>query len=141
LKKLAGYKLYIISFTIGFFLVFLVIFSNDFLSLDLADKFRVLTDAFTIPGFLFLGVGVLMLISSTGTYDGLMHVLDHLKRSLLPFLHYGSEEKSFYEFKKEREEKRKEKIEGRNFILKTGIIFILISLVFLALFYYFEGKS
>lgn len=46
---------------------------------------RLLSNAFTIPGSILLMLGLLVLISSTGAYDGLTYVLRWLRMTLLPF--------------------------------------------------------
>ena len=50
-----------------------------------AEKYRLLSDAFTIPGSILLMVGLLVAISNAGNFIGLGYAVQHLKDMLVPF--------------------------------------------------------
>ncbi|MBR5230910.1 MAG: DUF3899 domain-containing protein [Clostridia bacterium] len=96
-----------------------------------AELYRILCDAFTIPGSILLMVGLLVMISNAGTFTGLGYAAQHLKDMLVPFSKKKHE--SYYDY---YERKRKQgKVTGYGFIFITGAFYMAIAMVFYALFY------
>lgn len=95
------------------------------------EKYRILCDAFTIPGVVFVMVGLLVMIMDRGLLDGLTYAMRSLYRVFLPM--GARKDESFYDYVMHRRESRK----GRHtaFILHVGILFMIPALVFMALFY------
>lgn len=96
-----------------------------------AERYRILCDAFTIPGVVFIMVGLLIRIMDRGLLDGLSYAMRSLYRVFLPMA--ARKDESFYDYVQRRRESRK----GRHtaFILHVGILFMIPALVFMALFY------
>ncbi len=88
----------------------------------------ILCDAFFVAGILLALFGVLLWIASTGFFDSIAYIGRTAAHLLLPFLH--GERKSFYEYKLEKQEKRKETL---SFVIYVGLGFLAVALVFLAL--------
>jgi hypothetical protein len=88
-----------------------------------------LADAFTIPGVIFIMVGCLVAISTTGFFDSISYAMKSLARAIIPF-HDTTDEK-YYDYKTKKESKR---FTGYGFIFVVGGVFTAISLVFTVLF-------
>ena len=96
-----------------------------------ADVYRILSDAFTVPGMLCGFSGALSWLSGAGSLDGLMYVGQYAVKSLLFFAHRGA-----METYKEYVERRHAKPKGSyGFLFVTGAVCLLIGTVFTALFY------
>ena len=95
------------------------------------ERYRILCDAFTIPGLLILMLGCMVWIAGTGALDGISYALKHLATMLLPFAH-GKDER-YYDYVSRKQEKR-----GKGscvFLLLTGSGFLAVAGVFMVLFY------
>ena len=99
-----------------------------------ADRFRILTDAFTVPGVVLILVGVLVWISNQGAFDGLSFVGKRLVHSLLPFLFTNKNGKieTYYDYVSRK--KAAGGIRGYAFLFIVGGVFFAASLVFLFLY-------
>lgn len=100
-----------------------------YLTSDMA-RYRLLSNAFTIPGTIMLMVGLLVLISSTGVYDGLGYTLRWLRMTLLPF--DTAKHERYYDYVQRK--RSLPRLHG-GFLIVCGIIFLAIAVVFLILFY------
>ena len=95
------------------------------------DSMKFWSDTFIIPGILLVGLYILSIFGKKGMYDGLTYSFRFIAQSLLPFLVKSSEKESYYEYKKNKAEKRKEpRIAG----LIVGLVFIVVALVFYVLY-------
>ena len=121
----------IVCLVIGGFLAYLYVGLRDFAGVSLMEKYRMLCDAFTIPGLLFLMLGLLMSISKQGALDGVTYVVSYGLKMLIPG-HHDKQEK-FIDYVQRKREKNKGKSFG--FLYLTGAICMGIALVFLILFY------
>lgn len=97
---------------------------------DLKTRYRLLCDAFTIPGVLLLCAGSLVWVSNLGALDGLAYGLRLAIRALIPRKRL-EKEVSYHDFVTE---KRAHPIRGYGFLLICGGISVAVSLVFLGLF-------
>lgn len=95
------------------------------------DRYRILSDAFTIPGVVILLCGVLVLVANEGAFEGISYTLSYAVRMLIPGLHRNPEKYRDYV------ERRREKggVKGYAFLFITGAVFSAIAIVFIALFY------
>ncbi len=122
---------YIVSTLIAGGLTVLTLVMNDFFTLDnMTDRYRVLTDAFSIPGIIFIMVGCLVFISTDGFFDMISYALGKLGRSLIPFSNKTDE--TFYDYKTR---KSGERYTGYSFIFYTGLVFLVAAMVFMILFF------
>lgn len=121
------------SFLLGGGLFCFYLFSQKFPSSEANENYRMLADAATIPGLLFTMFGALFWTASMGAMDGLTYGLRAAFRALVP----GARGEK-YETYAEHVEKRREKYaksKGYGFLLVTGIVFLVIAVIFIALFY------
>jgi hypothetical protein len=99
---------------------------------DKMIRYKVLADAFTVPGMIMVCVSALLWISKDGFFDGISYSLKRLAHSLVPFKRNQNDEK-YYDYKIRMREKRISS--GFGFIFFTGLGFLAIATVFIALFY------
>lgn len=107
------------------------VLSHDFASQNLMNKYLILCDGFTIPGFLMICFGALILAANAGAMDGVTYGVKHAIRMLIPGAN-SRKEGSFYDYVQERKAKR---IRGYGFMFFTGLGFLAAAVVFLVLFY------
>lgn len=98
----------------------------------LVEKYRTLSDAFTIPGVLLIMVCALVWISTTGFFDGLSYAFTRAGGMLIPFFRKGREHMTYYDYKMSKKGKE---VRGYSFLFFVGLLFIIISIVFISLFY------
>ncbi len=103
---------------------------EDFRKLLPMEQYRLLCDAFTIPGMLFILSGCLIALGNAGALDALGYMAHYLAVTFLP----GQKGKveSYYDYVQEKREKN---TKGYAFLFAVGGIFMAIAVVFLALFY------
>ena len=122
---------YSIATTVGIGLAILSLSLGGY-SADSAavDKYRMLCNAFTIPAILLIMVGCLVSISTTGFFDMISYGFSRAARALIPG---GRRPDQSYAAYKERKEKSR--FQDYSFILITGILFLVVAIVFMILFY------
>ncbi len=95
------------------------------------DQYRMLCDAFSLPGMLLVLFGGLMWVAGKGTMDALGYIGKKLVASLIPGKRLDKEER-YGDYVVRQREKRKG---GYGFLFVSGGVCIAVSLVFLALYY------
>lgn len=95
------------------------------------ERYRVLCDAFTIPGVILIMAGALVWISNLGGFDGIAYSLKIAIKKLIPF---GAVEKPerYFDYV---ERKKGNRLKGYHFILITGMGFLAVALFFMYRFY------
>ena len=97
----------------------------------LADKYRILADAFTIPGVVILLSGVLVLIANEGMFEGISYAVSYAVKMLIPGV--SKEQERYADYVERRREKGP--VKGIGFLFVTGGVFMAAALLFIALFY------
>ncbi len=98
--------------------------------MDLVLQYRVLCDAFTIPGAMMVLVALLLSLNNLGALDTIAYLLSFLPRMIAPGA-FGEPEK-LYDFVEHRKEKRGK---GFGFLYIVGFIFLGIAVYYLVKFY------
>lgn len=130
-KKLIGY---LVCAAVGAGMAVWYAFANGIKTAEpLSEKYRILCDAFTIPGIALLSVALLVLFSTMNAYDGIAFLLRNLRRSLIPGGRTKYPHETYYEFIEKRKER--DKVKGYGFIAVTGAVFMAAAAVFLILFF------
>lgn len=111
-------------------LAYLYISLRDFAGEELVEQYRILCDAFTIPGVLLIMFGAMIWALNTGALDGITYAVTFAFRSLIPGGRYRDEK--FADYVERRREKR---VKGYGFLLISGGAAMAIAMVFYALFY------
>ena len=124
-------KSYVITTLVGLTMAFLIILSKDIFSkTDPKEIYHILCDAFFVPGVCIAGFGLLVFASNEGTFDmltfGMRKFLGLFKKDLSVY-----KNETFYDYKMAKD--------GNNrpisFLLVVGLFLIIISCVFLILYY------
>ena len=118
-----------IASVVGILLVVAFVGSSEFGDQSLMNKYKILCDAFTVPGLLMLMFAVLISVSNEGALDGLSYVVKQGFR-MLTFRGLGTEK--YLDFVESRREKR---VRGYGFLYIVGAAFMVVALIFMALFY------
>jgi len=131
-RKMKGILLrYGIAILFGAGLVWLVLHLHGYAALtEEADRWKTLSNAFTIPASVLLMVGVLVLINNTDALDGLTYALNWLKTTLLP----GSKQPRYTDYVEHRRARPKGK---SAFLFIVGFAFLAVAVFCLIKFYQF----
>lgn len=104
--------------------------ARDVFSQPLREQYRILCDAFTIPGVTFLMLWGLMRVSNTGFFDGLFYALTAAFRGLIP-----GGRRNFPKYADYVAERRERRGGGYGFLFAVGAVCLALGLIFMALFY------
>ena len=121
---------YGVSMSLGLLLAYLYVSLRDFSAQPLVEKYRILCDAFTTPSVLLIMIGALIAISNTGALDGIAYAISQGLGMFIPGRGIGTESYADY-----LERKRDKKVKGYGFLFISGAIFMVVALIFMALFY------
>lgn len=121
---------YGITIGVGLMLAYTYVALKDFETLELVGKYRVLCDAFTIPGVLLLMSGLLVTVANEGALDGVGYILSQGLSMLIPGKGAGTERYADYV-----ERKRNNRTKGYGFLYICAILFLAVTAVFMILFY------
>lgn len=121
---------YLIALVIGAIFVFACISLREYSSeMALAERYKILADAFTIPGVVFILIGALVWVSTDGFFDMFSFAIGKAVKTLIPFSKRSDE--TFYDYKVRKSEDR---ITGYSFLFFTGLAFLIVSIVLLVLY-------
>ena len=112
-------------------IAFLVIWSKGFFAHSLAVNIQILSDAFFVSGILMTMFAGMMYISDEGALIGIGFVLRNV---LLTFIPMGRAKHEVYADYRARKLKEHKKSSNR-YVLVTGLIFLLIGVVFTVIWY------
>ena len=118
-----------IASAIGILLAVVFVISSGFGGESTMNRYKILCDAFTIPGLFMLMFAVLVSVSNEGALDGVSYVVKQGFR-MLTFRGLGTEK--YLDFVERRRENR---VKGYGFLYIVGAAFMVIALIFMALFY------
>lgn len=93
-------------------------------------QYRVLCDAFTIPGAMMVLFGMLMSLNNLGALDTIAYLMSFLPRIIAPGA-FGEPEKLIDYVERRREKRTK----GYGFLYIVGFLYLGIAIIFLVLFY------
>lgn len=99
------------------------------------DRLLCVCDGFSVSGVLFLCLGLMLWIAGEGSFDILAYAVKKGLHHILPIGGMESVE-SFYDYKKKKAERSEEKAPaGLRVLLVTGIVYLVIGLLFMAAWY------
>lgn len=123
---------YVIASAVGLVLAFAIMFwQGIFEAANVTEVMQAISDGFFIVGFLYLGFGLLFVAAHAGTLDIITYGFRSVIWLFTPF-RKNRDEGGYYEYKMKKKEKRKA---VPYFLIWIGIALILISVVFLILYY------
>lgn len=101
---------------------------------SLAEKYRILSDAFSVPGVLLVCFFGLLWVSSYGFFDGLKYMFGRIGNMFVP----GKipKHETYYDYKMRRREKREENEDqgSLSFLLFVGLGLLLVAVIFVVLY-------
>ena len=99
-------------------------------TLDQAQQYLNLADAFTIPGVVMIMAGLLVWVTSRGGFDMISYGLLRAKDSLIPGSKHSGEQ--YYDYKVRQDKKRPK---GYSFMFISGGIYLVPAIIFNILYY------
>lgn len=99
---------------------------------DTAERIMIVSDGFSVTALLFLSVGVLLWVATTGFFDIFGYAVKKGAHALLPGL-VQCDVTGFYEYKQEKQADRKSG--GEKSMLLVGLGFLLVSVLFTVVWY------
>ena len=107
----------------------------DFFNQALVDQYRLLSDAFMLPGFLMVAVGLLIFLGNEGSFKGIGFITQKVVGFLIPFM-YKQKGESYREYVERTSSKP---TKGYGFLFFCGCGFLAVSAVFLILYSQIHG--
>ena len=96
------------------------------------ERWRILCDAFTIPGLTFIMIGFLMMIAGEGFFDMLGYACSKAVGMFLPGRGFSEDGEKYYDYVQRKRGKRPS---GFGFLFVVGGILMAFALLFMFLFY------
>lgn len=122
------YLKYIITSSIGLSVTILILLSKKIFAQDkLLEIYKILTDAFFVPGVLIFGFGLLVYSSNEGVFDIVSY---GMKAFFNLFRTKPQKQVTYYEYKIAKHEHDKPIV----FFLIVGAVFMVISMIFTILY-------
>ncbi len=103
---------------------------------SVADVVMAVSDGFTVAGLLYLCMGSLMWVSTTGMFDIFAYAFKKAAHALVPGM-VDNDTKDFYEYKMDKKEKRKAFTQHSALVVGAG--FIALSLILTLVWYSISG--
>ncbi len=110
--------------------LWIVLARNFFEQETLSQKYVILCDAFTVPGIIAFGFGILIKISGTGFFTAMKYIGLSVLGAFIPGLKLR--QKRYKDFKEAEDKKRK--VLKTDFLLICGTFAMVIAVVFLILY-------
>ena len=124
---------YIVQTALGLVLSFGVMYYQGLFEADTAaDRIRIVCDGFSVTALLFLSMGFIVWVSTTGFFDIFGYALKKGAHALVPGL-VREDVQDFYEYKLEKQGGRKKRGEGSTLLLGLG--FLLAGLILTGVWY------
>lgn len=122
---------YLITVAVGLVIAFLALLARDVFHLTATvDFMKAFCDAFFVSGVVITCVGGLVFVSNGGVFDmiayGVRTFFESFKRNVT-----DRKYRTYYDYK----ESKKDRKTSFGYLLIVGVIFIVVSLVFLFLYY------
>ena len=127
------YLKYVIQVVIGVLVAFAVMcYRGLFASTNTQDTLLIICDGFTVTAFLYLGIGALLWLSTTGIFDIFAYAFKKGAHALIPGRTHDKIG-GYYEYKMEKQADRKHYTEWSALIVGAG--FLLLSILFTVIWY------
>lgn len=127
------HKKHWIQLLIGLAIAFLLMWQRGLFSAQtVADRFLIVCDGMTIVAFLYLGIGSLIWVSTTGWFDIFGYAFKKCAHAFIPGLVHENVGK-YYDYKMKKCEERKPFSERSTLII--GTVFLVCSIIFTVVWY------
>lgn len=108
--------------------------AREFAAASRLEQYRMLSDAFLIPGLVTVLTGCLLVISNKGGLDGVSFAVGRAVRMLIPGI--KKKDEKFFDYVERR---RANPIRGFGFLFVVGGGFCAAAVMFMVLFYRLRG--
>ena len=125
---------YLVTIGVAALATLLVIWLRDLSAEhDLAQRYRILADAFCVPGVILMCFSGIMWVSADGFFDSLGYAFSRIGGMFMPA--YKVKHETYFDYKQRKNDKRAEK-EGGSFwfLFFVGLGYVLVSVVFTVLY-------
>ena len=129
--KLALAK-YGISSGIALMLIWIYCSTRDLFLQSTMERWRILCDAFTLPGVTYIMIGCLMMVANQGFFDMLSYACSKAVGMFLPGRGFVDDGEKFYDYV---QRKRENRVTGYGFLFIVGGVLMAFALLFMFLFY------
>ena len=123
---------YGLSSSFAGFLVYVYCSSRNLFLQTPMERWRILCDAFTIPGLTLIMVGFLIMIANEGFFDMLSYACSKAVGMFLPGRGFSDDGEKYYDYV---QRKRGKRATGFGFLFVVGGILMAFALLFMFLFY------
>ncbi|MBQ7913080.1 MAG: DUF3899 domain-containing protein [Clostridia bacterium] len=123
---------YLVCFCIAVALVFVILLIQGFFKDTVKANMHVLHNAFFATGALMMLFSGLLFVTDEGAFLGVGYAFGRLVKTLLPF--WGKDHETYAEYRERKESKKKTSTVKLSLLL-TGLVFFLISLIFLVIWH------
>lgn len=128
-KSLTRYSVAIVCAAIA---ALMILWLKDFGSAEtLFERFKLLSDAFAVPGVLMIMVCALIWAGTQGIFDGLGYAFSRFGSMLIPAFKKAYEHETYYDYKMKKEGKR---ASGYSFLFFVGLAYFVVGIVFAILY-------
>jgi len=120
---------WVVTLGIGLVIVFLFIAANKGFAgtLSTQELMRVLSDGFFVSGILVCGCGLMMFVSSKGAFDSIAFGV----KAAIRIIFKTDEGESYYDYK----QRKAEKTTSCMHLIVVGAVLLVVSVIFVGLFY------
>ena len=123
---------YLITASVAGVCVLLILWLRDFsVAPTLLEKYRILSDAFAVPGVCLIMFSLLIWASSEGAFDFLGYAFNRVGDMMIPGHGAMKKHETYYDYV---ERKRGKRAKGFWFLFFVGLAFTAVSVVFIILF-------
>ena len=123
---------YGITSAIALAMIWVYCSSRDLFQQPIMERWRILCDAFTIPGLTFVMIGFLIMVANEGFFDMLSYAASKAVGIFLPGRGFSDDGETYYDYVQRKRENRRM---GFGFLFVVGCILMAFALLFLMLFY------
>ena len=123
---------YGIATTLGGLLAYFYVSVRDFGAQPLMEQYRILCDAFTIPGLTFVMIGFLIMVANEGFFDMLSYAASKAVGIFLPGRGFSDNGEKYYDYV---QRKRGNRTTGFGFLFVVGCVLMAFAFLFMFLFY------
>jgi hypothetical protein len=124
---------YIVCFSVASLITFIVFTLQGSFTDRIGVNIQILSDSFFVSGILFLFIAGMMFVSGEGALIGISFVLRNIAQAFVPM---GRKNHEFYKDYRARKLAEKKQSANDHAILVTGLVFLIISVVFTLIWYF-----
>ena len=123
---------YGITSAIALAMIWVYCSSRDLFQQPIMERWRILCDAFTIPGLTFVMIGFLIMVANEGFFDMLSYAASKAVGIFLPGRGFSDNGEKYYDYV---QRKRGNRTTGFGFLFVVGCVLMAFAFLFMFLFY------